>query len=160
MSEFIHKTEIAALKQSNAELHKVIANLEAELQDLNCELERLRSENPDETKHLKERIAEFEHREAELKERLLLISREANSNHKKHVVVKQLLSALQVEDAAIVEAAIEQCYKKNGVPKIVVAFLFGVLFSLVVWLLTTYSENDKFYNTIIEHINKVVDYTK
>ena len=160
MSEFIHKTEIAALKQANAELNKVISNLEAELHDLNCELEGLRRDNPDENKQLKERITEFEHREADLKERILLISREAKSNHKKHVVIKQLLSALQIEDAAIVEATIEQYYKKKGGAKIIIAFLLGVLFSLVVWLISTYSENDKFYNSIIEHINKAVDYIK
>lgn len=160
MSEFIHKMEIAALKQSNAKLNNVISNQEAELHDLKCELERLREEKPDEKKQLKERITEFEHREEKLKERMLLISREAKRNNKKHVVIKQLLSALQVEDASIVEAAIEQYYKKKGVPKIIVAFLFGVLFSLVVWLIAAYSENDKFYNSIIEHINKVVDYIK
>lgn len=160
MSEFIHRTEIAALKQSNTKLNQVISDLEAELHDLKCELEHLRGENPDEKKQLKEKIPEFEHHEAELKERMLLITREAKRNNKKNVVVKQLLSALQVEDAAIVEAAIEQYYKKKEFPKIIIAFLFGVLCPLVVWWISTYSENDKLYNSIIEHINKVVDYIK
>lgn len=160
MSEFIHKTEIADLKQSNAELSNAISDLEAELHDLKCELELLRRENPDENKKLKEKITKFENREAELKERILLISREAKSNNKKHVVFKQLLSALEVEDAAIVEDAIDQYYKKKWVPKIIIAFLFGVLFPMVVWFIDTYSENEKFYNSIIEHINKVVDYIK
>jgi DNA repair exonuclease SbcCD ATPase subunit len=158
MSEFIHRTKIAALKQSNVKLNQVISNLEAELHDLKCELERLRRENLDEKKQLKERIPEFEYREEELKEPTFSITREAKSNNKKHVVVKQLLSALQVEDAAIVEAAIEQYYKKKGVPKIIIAFLFGVLCPLVVWWISTYSENNKFYNSIIEQMNKVVDY--
>ncbi len=156
MSEFIHKSEIAALKQSNAELNNVILNLKTERYDLSCEIERLRKENPDDLKQLKERVTEYEHREAELKKRISLISKEAKNNNKKHMVVKQLLSALPVEDAAIVEAAIEQCYKKREGPKIIVAFLFGVLVSLGFWLISIYLENDKFYDTIIEHINKVV----
>ena len=63
----------------------------------------------------------------------------------------------QVEDAAIVETSIEQYYKKRGVPKIIIAFLFGVLVSLVVWLISTYLDGDKFFNTIIETIKKVVN---
>jgi len=159
MSEFIHRTEIAALKQSNVKLNQVISNLEAELHDLKCELERPRREDSDEKKQLKERIPEFEHSEAELKERMSVITRKAKRNNKKQVV-KQLLSTLQVEDTAIVEAAIEKYYKKKEVPKIIIAFLFGVLCPLVVWWIAIYSENDKFYNSIIEHISKIVDYIK
>lgn len=156
MSEFIHKTEIATLRQSNAELNNSISNLKTELYDLNCEIERLRKENPDDIKHLKKKVTEHEHREAELKKRILLISKQAKNNNNKHAVVKQLLSALQVEDAVIVEAAIEQDYKKRGVPKNIIAFLLGILVILFVWLISNYFKNDKIYNTIIERLTNLL----
>jgi len=132
-------------------------SLGAELHDLNCELERIKGEDPDEKEQLKDRISEFEQREAELKERILLISREAKDKNKKQEVVKQFLSALKVEDAAIVEDTIEQHYKKRGALKVIVAFLSGVLLSLVIWLISTYPENAKFYNTILERIIATAD---
>jgi chromosome segregation ATPase len=156
MSEFINKAEIATLKQSNAELNNVISNLKSELYDLNCEIERLKKENPNDIKHLEQKVTEYENQEAELSKRILLISKEARNNNKKYAVVKQLLSALQVKDAVIVEAAIEQYYKKRGVPKNRIAFLLGTLFTLVVWLFSNYLENDEIYNTIIERLTKVV----
>lgn len=157
MSEFIHKTEIVSLKQSNAELSEAISKLKTDLNDLNYEIEHLRRENPEDLKQLKARLAEYEQRETEFKKRILSISKEAKDNNKKHVVVKQFLSALQVENATIVETAIERHYKKRGLPKIIVAFLLGVLVTLVLWLASTYQEGDKFYNTIIDHINKLVN---
>jgi len=156
MSEFIHKAKIAALEQSNAELNNEISNLKAELDDLNCEIKRFREQNPDDIQQLEAKIAEYERREAELKERIVSISAEAKNNNKSDGVVKALLSALQVEDATIVEAAIEQYYKKRGMPKIMVAFLLGVLVSLAIWLVSVYLENDESFNTIIEYLNKLV----
>ena len=135
MSEFIHKANIVALKQSNTELINQISKLKTDLHDLNCEIVRPRGNNPDEIKLLREKVTEYEQREAEFKERILSISKEAKNNKKKHEVVKQLLSALQVVDTVIVEAAIEQYYKNIGVPKIIIAFLLGVLASLVVWFI-------------------------
>lgn len=152
MSEFIHKAKIAALEKSNTELIDEISNLKIELHDLNGEIERLRGENPDDIKHLKEKVTEYEQREADLKERLLSIAKIAKNNNKNGEVVKQLLSTLQVEDTAIVETAIEQCYKKREVPKIIIAFLLGVLIPLVGWHIAKYLENDEFYNTIIKRI--------
>lgn len=156
MSEFIYKTEIATLKQSNAELNHFIANLKTELYDLSCEFERLRKENPDDINHLKEKITEYEHREAEFQERILSISREIKNNSNKHVAVKQLLSTLQVGDAVVVEAAIEQYYKKRGVPKIIIAFLLGIVVSLSALLLSNYLPHNETYNTIIERLTEVI----
>jgi len=152
MSEFIHKAKIAALNQSNSELIDEISNLKIELHDLNGEIERLRGEKPDDIKHFREKVTEYEQRETEFKERVLSISKKAKNNSKNCEVVKQLLSALQVVDTVIVETAIEQYYKKRGVTKIIIAFLLGVLASLVAWLIAGYVENDKFYNTIIKWV--------
>lgn len=152
MSEFIHKAKIAGLEQSNAELINEISNLKVELHDLNGEIERLRGENPDDIKHLSEKITGYEQCEAEFKERVLSISKIAENNNKEDEIVKQLLSILQVEDTAIVETAIEQYYKKNGVSKIIIAFLIGALIPLVVWQIADYLKNDEFYNTIIKRV--------
>ncbi|MDX2494093.1 MAG: hypothetical protein QNK27_03940 [Desulfuromusa sp.] len=152
MSEFIHKAKIAGLEQSNAELINEISNLKFELHDLNTEIERLRGENPDDVTHLKEKITEYEQRETEFKERVLSISKIAGNNNKEDEIVKQLLSALQVEDSAIVETAIEQYYKKNGVPKIIITFLLGVLVPLVAWQIADYLENVESYNAIIKRV--------
>ncbi|MDA3902859.1 MAG: hypothetical protein PF441_05335 [Desulfuromusa sp.] len=152
MSELIHKSKIAALNQSNYELINEISNLKTERHDLNGEIERLKGENPDDIRHLREKITEYEQREAEFKERILSISEKAKNNNKKHEIVKQLLSALPVVDTVIVETAIEQYYKKRRAPKIIIAFLLGVLASLVAWLIAGYLENDQFYNTIIKWV--------
>ncbi len=152
MSEFIHKAKIAALEQSNAELIDEISSLKIELDKLNDEIEHLRGENPDDIKYLREKVTEYEQREANLKERVLSISKIAENNNENAGVVKQLLSALQVVDSAIVETAIEKYYKKNGLPKIIIAFLLGLLVPLVVWHIAKYLENDEFYNTTIKRV--------
>ena len=152
MSELINKSKIAALEQSNFELTNEISNLENELHDLNGEIERLRGENPDDIKYLSEKVSAYEQRETEFKGRILSITKIAKNNNNKHEVVKQLLSALQVEDTASVETSIEKYYKKRERPKIIIAFLLGVLVSLVAWLIAGYSENDEFYNTIMKWV--------
>lgn len=157
MSEFINKSKIAKLQQSNSELINEISNLEIELHDLNGEVERLRGGNPDVIKLLREKITEYEQRETEFKERILLISKEANNNSKKYDVVKGLLSVLQGMDTVIVEAAIDKYYQKKGVPKIIIAFLLGILVSLIAWFIVNYLENNKLYSGIIKQfINDIL----
>lgn len=148
MSELIHKSKIAALEQSNFELVNEISCLKDELDVLNDEIERLKGENPDDIKQLSEKVSEYEQREAEFKARILSITKTAENNSNKYEVVEQLLSALQVEDTAIVETLIEQYYKKKETPKKIIAFLLGVLISLVAWLIAAYLENDESYNMI------------
>lgn len=152
MSEFVNKAKIAGLEQSNAELINEISNLKIELDDLNGEIERLREENPDDLKHLKEKVTEYEQRETYFKERVLSISKIAKNHNNNDEVVKQLLSALQVEDTATVETAIEKYYKKGGLSKIIIAFLLGVLLPLVAWQVADYLKNDEFYNAIIRRV--------
>ena len=152
MSELIHKAKIAALQQSNSELVDEISNLKDELHDLSCEIERLRGENPNDIKHLREKVTGYEQSEAEFKERILSIFEKAKNNNNKQDVVKQLLSALPVDDIAIVEMTIAQYYKKMEAPKKIIAFLFGALISLVVWLIVGYLENDQSYDTIIKWV--------
>lgn len=155
MSEFVNKSKIAKLQHSNLELINEISTLEIELQDLNGEVERLRGENPDDIKHLREKITEYEQRETEFKERILLISKEANN--KKYDVVKELLFALQGMDTVSVEAAIDKYYQKKGVPKIINAFLLGILVSLIVWIIFIYLENNELYSGIIKQfINDIL----
>ena len=156
MSEFINKSKIIQLQQSNSELINEISNLEIELHDLNGEVERLKGENPDAIKLLREKITEFEQRETEFKDRILLISKEAN-NSKKYDVVKELLSVLQGMDTVIVEAAIDKYYKKKGVQKIITAFLLGILVSLIAGFIVIYLENNKLYSAIIKQfINNIL----
>ena len=122
MSEFIHKAKIVALQQSNSELINEISNLKTKLNDLNGEIERPSGKNSDDINHLREKVTEYEQREAEFNERILSISKEAKNN------------------------------KKKAVPKIIIAFLLGVLASLVAWHIANYLENDKFYSTIIKRV--------
>ncbi|MCD6580542.1 MAG: hypothetical protein J7K90_01965 [Desulfuromusa sp.] len=155
MSEFINKSKIIQLQQSNSELINEISNLEIELHNLNGEVERLRGENPEDIKLLREKITEYEQRETEFKERILLISREAD-NSKKYDV-KELLSVLQGMDTVIVEAAIDKYYKKKGVQKIITAFLLGILVSLIAGFIVIYLENNKLYSAIIKQfINDIL----
>lgn len=152
MSEFVHKTRIASLEQSNSELIDEISNLKTELHDLNIEIESLKRVNPDDIERLSEKVTECEQHEAEFQERILSITRESKNTPPKYEVVQQLLSALQVEDTVSMETAIEQYYKKKGAPKIIIAFLLGVLVALVTWLIVDYLENDIPYNTIIKRV--------
>lgn len=122
MSEFIHKAKIVALQQSNSELINEISNLKTKLNDLNGEIERPSGKNSDDINHLREKVTEYEQREVEFNERILSISKEAKNN------------------------------KKKAVPKIIIAFLLGVLASLVAWHIANYLENDKFYSTIIKRV--------
>ena len=122
MSEFIHKAKIVALQQSNSELINEISNLKTKLNDLNGEIERPSGKNSADINHLREKVTEYEQREAEFNERILSISKEAKNN------------------------------KKKAVPKIIIAFLLGVLASLVAWHIANYLENDKFYSTIIKRV--------
>lgn len=150
MSELINKAKIATLQQSNDELINEILDLKDELGALRGEIDRLKGENPDEIKHLREKITEYEQSEAEFKQRILSIFEKAKNNNQKYEVVELLLSALQVEDAANVEKSIEQYYKNKEAPKKIIAFLLGVFVALVAWLISGYTGNNKSYNTIIQ----------
>ena len=152
MSELIHKSKIIALQQSNSELINEISDLKDDLEVLSGEIERLRGENPDDIKHLSEKVSEYEQREAEFKARILSITKTAESHNNKYEVVEQLLSALQVVDTAIVEKSIERYYKKKEAPKNIIAFLLGVLVALIAWLISGYVENDKSYDMIIKWV--------
>lgn len=152
MSEFINRTKIATLEQSNSELLNEISSLETDLNDLIIQLEHHRRENPDEAKHLKEKIAEHEQREAKPKGLKSSISKETKSNSQKYVGVEQLLSSLEMTDSTIVKTALKQYDNKRRPPKIIIAFLVGVFASLVAWLIIDYLENDKPYSEIIKRV--------
>ncbi|MFK5926171.1 MAG: hypothetical protein QM483_06035 [Desulfuromusa sp.] len=152
MSEFINRSKIAALEQSNSELIDEISNLQTEIQILNSEIETLKEENPDDIERLSKKVTEYEQRETEFQERILSISREAKNNPQRYKVVQQLLSVLQVKDPIIVETAIEQYYKKNATPKVIIAFLLGTLVALVAWFIVDYLKNDEPYNAIIKQV--------
>lgn len=152
MSELINKSRIAALEQANFELVNKITDLQDELDYLNGELERLKVEKPNDIERLSEKLSAYEQREAELEARILAITKIAKNHNKKGDVVRQLLTVLQGEDSAAVETLIEQHYNKKEMPKIVIAFLLGVLVSLAAWLVTGYIENDKSCDMIIKWV--------
>jgi chromosome segregation ATPase len=160
MSEFIHKAEIARLSQANAKLNKEIESLQNEIQQLNRELENFREIPPDEIKHLKEKITETEQREADYKERIERISREAERTKNTDRLVEQFFSTLQLMNAAPVAVAIEQSYKHKQRAKTVVAFLLGVLVALAAWLITVLMLNDgaasAIYNRFLENVSTFI----
>jgi regulator of replication initiation timing len=126
MSEYIHKTQIAALNLSNSELLNEIEDLKAKLQELNEEPERAELENPVEIEHFKKKVAELEQRETEFKARISALTKEA------------------------------QNYKKPGPQKVIIAFLLGIFASLAAWSVTQYLENDKFYSLLIKRLTEAV----
>jgi DNA repair exonuclease SbcCD ATPase subunit len=152
MSEFINRTKIATLEQSNSELLNEISNLETDLNDLIIQLEHHKRETPDKVEYLKKKITEHEQREAEFKENISSISKEKKNASHKYEVVEQLLSSLEMTDSAIVETAIAQYHKKKATPQIIIAFLLGVFASLVAWLIIDYLEKDKSYREIIKRV--------
>lgn len=152
MSEFINKAKIADLQHANAELCDEISALKIELEDLNSEMTRLREESPNDIDHLKEKIFECEQRETEYKERFLIISEGVKNNPKKYNVVKGLLSMFQVTETDIVEAAIENYYKRKWQPRVITFFLLGILVSLVSWISFMLIVKDEYFSDIIHQL--------
>ena len=145
------------MQHSNAELINEISNLQLEVDDLNGEIKRLRGENPDDIKYLREKITEYEQRETEFNEHMLSISETVKRNPRKYDVVKELLSVLPVAEPAIVETAINNYYKNKWRPKVITSFLLGILVPMVFWIIVAYLENDTHYNAIIKQlINNVL----
>ncbi len=145
MSEFIHRTKIAALEQTNKELLAEISKLENKIENLAIQLEQLKREKTDEIKHLKDPGADeserTEHRPSKSKEDQL---------RKTYESVEQLLSSLEKTDYSIVKSAMARYHKKQNTPKIIVAFLSGMTLSLFTWLVVEYLKNDQQYNAIIK----------
>ncbi len=154
MSEFINKAEIARLSHANAELNEEIESLQNELQHLRSELENLREIPPDEIKHLKEKIAAIEQREADYKQRITLISKEAEGTRNTDRLVEQFFSTLQLMDAAPVAAVIEKSYKNKQRSRIIIAFLLGALVALAAWLTTVLMLSDGGADTIYNNFLK------
>lgn len=154
MSEFINRTKIATLEQSNSELLDEISSLETELNDLIIQLEHHRRETPGEVRHLKDKIATHEQREAEIEDNISSISKETTNTPHRYEDAEQLRSSLEMTDSAIVKTALELYDKRRDATKITIAFLFGVFASLVAWFIVDYLENETSYNTIIR---KVID---
>jgi len=152
MSEFINKAKIADLQHANAELINEISNLKIERDGLNTEIHRLRGENPDEVNHLRKKVTEYEERETEFKERLLIIFEKAKSNAKKDDVVKELLSAFQVMETANVETAIDNYYKRKWRPRVITFFLLGILVSIVSWISFMLIVKDEHFSDIIHQL--------
>ena len=152
MSEFINKAKIADLQQANAELNREISSLKIELEELNGEIARFDEENPDEIHHLREKIIALDQRETEFQEKLLTIFERVKNNPKKYDVVKGLLSVFQVTEADIVEAAIDNHYKRKWRPRVITFFLLGVLASIVSWISFMLIVKDVHFIEIIQQL--------
>lgn len=150
MSEFIHRAKIAELDQTNSELNKEIESLREELEDLKSELEQFREKSPDGIKQLKEIIAEHEERERDFQQRLASLRKEAEHTRNIDGFLEHFFSTLQVIDAGPVAAAIERYYKKKQRPRMIIAFLLGVLAPLAAWLISDFMLDDRAFTTILE----------
>jgi len=151
MSEFIHRTKIAALEQSNFELLDEISTLEKQINDLVIQIEQLKRDNPDDINHLKEIITDQEQRETDMKKKLASLC-ERTQMLTPYDDVEQLLNALELSDRSIEETAISQSPKNQGKAKLIIAFLSGVSVSLIAWIITEYLENDQQFNAVIKQM--------
>lgn len=152
MSEFINKAKIADLQQVNAELSREISSLKIELEELNGEIVTPGEENPDEIHHLREKIIALEQRETEFQEKLLTIFERVKNNPKKYDVVKGLLSMFQVTEVDIVEAAIDNHYKRKWRPRVITFFLLGILVSILSWISFMLIVKDVHFIEIIQQL--------
>lgn len=151
MSEFIHRTKIAALEQSNSELLDEISALEKQINDLVIQMEQLKRDNPDDINHLKEIITEQEQRETDMKKKLSSLC-ERTQMLTPYDDVEQLLNALELSDNSIEKTAISQSPKNQGKAKLAIAFLSGISVSLIAWIVTEYLENDQQFNAVIKQL--------
>lgn len=156
MSKLLNQMESVELKQINAELDGEILNLHTEIDKLTREIERLKSENPGDKEPLLERISEYEQAEEEFQKQMARIGEEARSNNSSTEIVKLILSSLQMNDAAIVESAIERGYKRRETPRNIICFLSGVVVTLAVWAGFEYYQNDQFFIELIKQFSGLI----
>jgi len=153
MSEFLNRTKITALERSNSELLLENSTLVTEIQKLKAELGRLNAKDSgiieledevlennelNELIQLREKIADYQRRETELKELIRSVSDDLKTPKKQHMAVRHLLSALQVEDRKMVESLIDHYDKKKRTSSQTIAFLLGILVTLGAWVVTAY----------------------
>ena len=157
MSEFVYKSKVAALELSNSQLANEISDLKIELRDLTSEIERLRRQNPDDIKTLKEKLADYERREEELREKILRISKDAKNRRGSYDVVNELLKVMKVADIDNLETEIEKYYKKKLLPKIVISFMIGTMASLIFCVFIDSLKSYTFHSEIIhKFINNIL----
>ncbi|SEA56986.1 hypothetical protein SAMN05660420_02504 [Desulfuromusa kysingii] len=152
MSEFINKAKIADLQHANAALNDEIATLNDELARLNDEIKRQGEEPSDEIDHLREVISNYEHCEKEFKERVLSLSTAVQNNSLEGDIVKELLAAIDLSETGSIEAAINRHFKNKWWPKVVTAFLLGILSSIIFWIIVAYLENIQHYNAMLKQL--------
>lgn len=151
MSEFINKSKIAALSQSNADLIDEISALRAECQRLK-DAAQPRESHQDNADQLRQTIATHEQRETDLREALELVAWKAKTTKEIGGIVHQLMDALQLADDGSVEVAIDKFYKKRSTPRIAIAFLVGVLSPLMAWHVVLYHQTGELPFTFIERL--------
>jgi chromosome segregation ATPase len=78
--DYLDQMRIQLLENHNSKLLTDISNLQGEIHTLKQEVSKLSGENPDYIRSLKERVKEYEKREIELKEKILLIAKESKSS--------------------------------------------------------------------------------
>jgi chromosome segregation ATPase len=152
MSEFINKSKIAALNQSNVELSDEISTLQAQCQRLSAEIEQLKNRAPDDVELLKQSLAAYGQRETELKDALELFTWKAKTTKDSAEIIDQLMNALQLTDDGSVEFAIKQHYKQRWAPKLIIAFLLGVLSPLLAWHIFLYQQSGELPFAFIERL--------
>lgn len=153
MSELINKAKIAEMHQINSELTREIDALREELQEQNRELEHLRGAPSEDVTQLQEKIAEYEQRERDYQERITAIIKEADYVQDRKTLVENVFSIFQQMDASPVVAAIEQYYQQQQRPKMVIAFLVGILVPLMVLVIADVTILERFIEKITRFIN-------
>ena len=154
MSEFINKSKIAKLEQSNSELLIEVSNLKKEILELNEELESLREQSPEETKKLREQLNEYINKEENLKEKIYSISKRIKNSRNNEHLIKELFSSFQIINIDDIDKIIEKNYKNKSRIKSINSFILGIIVSLIFWFIFNYLENKVFYSKLVDNIIK------
>lgn len=134
--DYLDQMRIQLLENHNSKLLTDISNLQGEIHTLKQEVSKLSGENPDYIRSLKERVKEYEKREIELKEKILLIAKEAKSSEEELANLNKLLSSSETTTIQILSKAITQVHDRQKHKTNAISFFLGVLASLVAWGIT------------------------
>jgi len=137
MSEFVNRTKISALERANAELVAENSRLATETAKLKAEIEGLRGNDSGDMEALKEKLAEYEKREADLMEQRSSPTWGSDNIEQNHQSEGQSFSTFPPETAQA-ESLGNHHAEKRLTPNGTIAFLLGVLVALIAWVVSVY----------------------
>lgn len=142
MSEFINRTKIATLEQSNADLLDEILELKNELATLQDEMAHLKDSDPvpavpsqNDAEHIKPNSLPEPEEDTTQKQQTF------NSDD-------QLQESLQTMDSLTVTETTAHPPKPQK-SSVIIAFLLGSLFTLLTWFAVEYIKNNELYSAMI-----------